>query len=135
MHALLSATAVTAAVAGVLSCATPPHASASANNEYKWAILHGGCECGPIAYASGSAAPSWLGGQTLAGYVHGKAMHCASRQFVVTAFGDGDSDLTSDMNLARARAAPLVRRLSDIKFITASTHLCSQVLTSLIRRR
>ncbi len=83
MHALLRATALTAAVAGVLSCATPPHASASANNEYKWAILHG-CDCGGIAYASGSAAPSGLGGQTLAEYVHDRAMHCASRQFVVT---------------------------------------------------
>jgi len=69
MHALLRATALTAAVAGVLSCATPPHASASAQNEYKWLILHG-CDCGGIAYASGSAAPSWLGGQTLAGYVY-----------------------------------------------------------------
>ncbi len=115
-HALLRATAVTAAVAGVLSCARPPHASASAQNEYKWAILHGGCDCGPIAYASGSAAPSWLAGQTLAGYVHDKTMHCASRQFVVAAFGDGDSDLASDMNLARAREAPFVRRLSDIKY-------------------
>jgi len=121
MHALLRATALTAAVASVLSCATPPHASASANNEYKWAILHGGCDCGPIAYASGSAAPSWLGGQTLAEYVHDKTMHCASRQFVVAAFGDGDRDLTSDMNLALARAAPFVRRLSVIKYYRLDT--------------
>jgi hypothetical protein len=42
-------------------------------------------------------------------------MQCASRQFVVAAFGDGGSDIASDMRLARARQAPFVRRLSDIK--------------------
>ncbi len=115
MHALLRATAVTAAVAGVLSCATPPRASASGQNEYKWLILHG-CNCGGIAYASGSAAPSWLGGQTFAGYVYDTTMRCASRQFVVVAFGDGGSDLASDLNLARARAAPFLRRLSNVKY-------------------
>ncbi len=115
MHALVRATALTAAVAGALSCATPPHASASAQNEYKWLVLHG-CDCGPIAYASGSAAPSWEAGQTVAEYVHDKTMRCASRQFVVVAFGDGDSDLAGDMSLARARAAPFVRRLSNVKY-------------------
>ena len=114
MHALLRATALTAAVAGAISCA--PHASASAKNEYFWALSHGGCDCGPIAYPPGSAAPSWIPGQTLAGYVHDKTMHCASRQFIVVAFGDGDSDLAGDTKLARARVAPFVRRLSDVKY-------------------
>lgn len=114
MHLLLRATALIGAVTSVLSCATPPHASASAQNEYYWALLHGGCDCEPVAYASRSAAPSWVDGQTLAVYVHDKTISCASRQFVVAAFGDGDSDLAGDMDLARARAAPFVRRLKSV---------------------
>jgi hypothetical protein len=54
-------------------------------------------------------------GKTLAGYVRAKTMQCAPRQCVVAAFGDGGSDLAGDMKLARARQAPFVRRLSDIK--------------------
>ena len=44
-----------------------------------------------------------------------------SPDMTVTAFGDGDRDLTSDMNLARARAAPFVRRLSVIKYYRLDT--------------
>ena len=121
MDRLLRATALTTAVAGALSCAAPPHALASAQHEYNWALLHGGCDCGPVAFASGSAAPNWVAGQSLAGYVHDKTMKCASRQIVVAAFGDGDSDLTSDLSLARARAAPFVRRLNDLKPLRLDT--------------
>ncbi len=110
---MLRATALTAAVTGAVSCATS--SSASAAHEYAWALQHGGCECGPIAYAPGSSIPYWGGGQTIVAYVRGKIASCASRQFVVVAFGDGTVDLTGDLNLARARAAPIVRRLSDLK--------------------
>ncbi len=116
MHALLRAAALTAVVSGALSCAASHHASASAQNEYYWALLHGGCDCAPVAYATGSAAPSWVDGETLARYVHDKTVRCGSRQFVVVAFGDGGSDLAGDMNLARARATPFVRRLSKLTY-------------------
>lgn len=111
MHAMLRAIALTAAVAGVISCSARPHVSTWAQNEYGWALDHGACDCNPIAFAPGSAAPSWTPGLNLTAYVHDKFTYCGSRDFIVAAFGDGESDLVGDMNLARARAAPFVRRL------------------------
>ena len=95
--------------------ATTPHASALAQNEYRWVLQHGGCDCGPVAYAPRNAAPSWLDKQTVDGYVRDRTTRCASRQFVLAAFGDGGRDLASDTNLARERAKPFLRRLSTIK--------------------
>ncbi len=60
-------------------------------------------------------------GKPLPSMVHNTAMSCASRQFVVTAFGDGDSDLSRDMKLARARAEPIVSRLSNVKYRRVDT--------------
>jgi hypothetical protein len=48
--------------------------------------------------------------------VHAKAARCASRQFVVAAFGDGNSDIATDVKLAQGRAAPFLRRLSDVTY-------------------
>ncbi len=113
MRALLRGLALTA-VAGALSCSAVAHSSVG-QNEYRWALSHGACECGPIAYAPRSTVPSWNGEETNAEYVHDKIVSCASRQFVVVAFGDGDDDVASDMALARARAEPVVRLFSGVK--------------------
>jgi hypothetical protein len=50
-------------------------------------------------------------------------VQCASRQFIVAAFGDGDRDLSSDVNLARARAVPFVRRFSHVTYQRLDTIL------------
>jgi hypothetical protein len=114
MRELLRGVALTA-VAGLISCSAAAHSSSVAQNEYRWALSHGACECGPIAYAPKSTAPSWNGEYTYAAYVHDKIASCASRQFIVVAFGDGDNDFAGDMELARARAEPVVRLFSGVK--------------------
>ena len=113
MKELLRGLSLTA-VAGILSCSAVANSSVG-QNEYRWALSHGACECGPIAYAPRSTAPSWNGEETYADYLHEKIASCASRQFIVVAFGDGDIDVASDMELARARAEPVVRLFSGVK--------------------
>ncbi len=113
MNALLRATVVSAMVVGIVSCAAAPDTSRSAKHEYSWALGHGGCDCGPVAYAPGVSAP-YDGRDVVAEYVHAVAARCASRQFVVAVSGDGKSDVSADTDLAHARAAPFVRRLSGI---------------------
>ena len=116
MHALLRGTAVTVgAVAGLLSCSSTARESA-AHREYVWALSHGACECGPIAYASGRATPSLISGQSIAGYVRDKTTTCSSRQFVVVAFGDGAEEITRDLTLAQKRAKSFVRYLREARY-------------------
>jgi hypothetical protein len=107
----------TAFIAAVTVASCSGSASSLVRNEYAWALRHGGCDCGPIAYPVGSAIPSFAGETTLSAYVQDRVVDCKSHQFIVAAAGDGGSELAGDMNLARARAAPIVRLLRvDAKF-------------------
>ena len=113
MNVFLRAAALIVTVVGATSCATTP--SALAQNEYRWVLQHGGCDCGPVAYAPRSVDPSWRVGQTVDAYVRDRIATCTSRQYVLAAFGDGGRDLASDTSLARERAKPFLRRLSKVK--------------------
>jgi len=94
------------------ACSRPPTDSNVAQRQYEWAWKHGGCDCNPAAFPPGDAGATGEYSREVDRYVRGFLSECRRPQVLVVAYGDGLPDVTADLQLARARAARLVRALS-----------------------